>query len=42
MAASIFRVRVFENWELRRMLGNKREEVVGCWGRLHNEGLRNL
>jgi hypothetical protein len=30
---------VFENRELRRIFGPKREEVAGCWRRLHNEGL---
>jgi hypothetical protein len=31
------RLRVFENRELRRMLGPKRDEVRGEWRRLHNE-----
>jgi len=26
----------------RRIFGPKRKEVVGGWGRLHNEGLHNL
>jgi hypothetical protein len=36
------RLRVFENRVLRRIFGPKREEVVGGWRRLHNEGLHNL
>jgi hypothetical protein len=33
---------VFENRVLRRIFGNKREEVAGGWRRLHNEELYNL
>jgi hypothetical protein len=33
---------VSENKVLRRILGPKREEVVGGWRRLHNEELHNL
>jgi len=33
---------VFENRVLRRIFGDKREEVAGDWRRLHNEELRNL
>jgi hypothetical protein len=33
---------VFENMELRRIFGPKREEVAGGWRRLHNEELHNL
>jgi hypothetical protein len=33
---------VFENRELRRISGPKREEVAGGWRRLHNEELHNL
>jgi hypothetical protein len=33
---------VFENRVLRGVFGPKREEVVGCWSRLHNEELHNL
>jgi hypothetical protein len=36
------RLRAFENRELRRIFGPKREEVAGGWGRLHNEELHNL
>jgi len=36
------RLRVFENRMLRRIFGPEREEVVGCWRRLHNEELHNL
>jgi hypothetical protein len=34
--------RVFENKVLRRIFGLKRDEVTGCWGKLHNEELHNL
>jgi hypothetical protein len=33
---------VFETRVLRRMFRSKREEVVSCCRRLHNEKLRNL
>jgi hypothetical protein len=33
---------VFENRVLRRIFGPKRDEVTGEWGKLHNEGLRDL
>jgi hypothetical protein len=36
------RLRVFENRVLRRILGPKRDEVTGCWRKLHNEELHNL
>jgi hypothetical protein len=36
------RLRVFENRVLRRILGPKRDEVVGEWRKLHNEELHNL
>jgi hypothetical protein len=36
------RLRVFENRVLRRILGPKREEVMGEWRKLHSEELRNL
>jgi hypothetical protein len=36
------RLRMFENRVLRRIFGPKREEVEGCWRRLHNEELHNL
>jgi hypothetical protein len=32
------RLRVFENWALRRICWPKRDEVTGEWRRLHNEG----
>jgi hypothetical protein len=35
-------MRVFENRELRRIFGPKREEVARGWRRLHNEGIHNL
>ena len=31
------RLRVFENRELRRVFGPKRDEVIGEWRKLHNE-----
>jgi hypothetical protein len=36
------RLRVFENWVLRRIFGPKRDEVTGEWRKLHNEELHNL
>jgi hypothetical protein len=33
---------VFENRLLRRIFGPKRDEVIGGWGKLHNEELHNL
>jgi hypothetical protein len=36
------RLRVFENRVLRRIFGPKRDEVTGCWRKLHNEELHNL
>jgi hypothetical protein len=36
------RLRVFENRVLRRMIGQKRDEVTGAWRKLHSEELRNL
>ena len=33
------RLRVFENWVLRRVFGPKRDEVTGKWRKLHNEEL---
>jgi hypothetical protein len=33
------RLRVFENWVLRRIFGPKRDEVKGEWRRLHIEEL---
>jgi hypothetical protein len=35
-------LRVFENRVLRTIFGPKRNEVTGCWRKLHNEELRNL
>jgi hypothetical protein len=37
-----YRLRVFENRVLRRILGPKRDEVTGEWRKLHNEELRDL
>jgi hypothetical protein len=36
------RLRVFENRVLRRVFGPKRDEVMGEWGKLRNEELRDL
>jgi hypothetical protein len=36
------RLRVFENRVLRRIFGPKRDEVTGCWRKLHNEELHGL
>jgi len=44
-SASIVRKQIcmsFGNRVLRIKFGPKREEVAGCWRRLHNEELRNL
>jgi hypothetical protein len=36
------KLRVFENWVLRRIFGLKRGRVTGEWRKLHNEELHNL
>jgi hypothetical protein len=36
------RLRVFENRVLRRIFGQRRDEVTGDWRKLHNEELHNL
>jgi hypothetical protein len=36
------RLRVLENWVLRRIFGPKRDEATGEWRRLHNEELNDL
>jgi hypothetical protein len=36
------RLRVSENRVLRRISGPKREEVTGCWRRLHREEIYNF
>jgi hypothetical protein len=36
------RLRVFENWLLRRIFGPKRDEVTGEWRILHNKELNDL
>jgi hypothetical protein len=36
------RLRVFENWVLRKMFGPKRDEEVGEWRKLHNGQFNNL
>jgi hypothetical protein len=36
------RLRVFENWVLRRVFGPKRDEVTREWRKLHNEELNDL
>jgi hypothetical protein len=35
-------LRVFENRVLRRIFGQRRDEVTGEWRKLHNEELRDL
>jgi hypothetical protein len=37
-----YRLRLFENRVLRRILRPKRDEVTGGWRKLHNEELRDL
>jgi len=36
------KLRVFENMELRRIFGPRRDEITGEWRRLHNEELSDL
>ena len=36
------RLRVYENWVLRRIFGTRRAEVTGEWRKLHNEELNDL
>jgi len=36
------KLRVFENMEIRRIFGPRRDEVTGEWRRLHNEALNDL
>jgi hypothetical protein len=36
------KLRIFEDRVLKRIFGPKKEEVSGCWRRLHNEELHNL
>jgi hypothetical protein len=36
------RLKVFENWVLRRIFGPKRDEVIGEWRKLRNEELNDL
>jgi hypothetical protein len=37
-----YRLRVFENWVLRKVFGSKRDEVTGEWRRRHDEELYDL
>jgi hypothetical protein len=37
-----YRFRVFENWMMREIFGQKREEVTGERRKLRNEDLHNL
>jgi hypothetical protein len=37
-----YRLRVFKNRVLRRIFGPKRDEVTGCWRKLHNKELHTL
>ena len=36
------RLRVFENWVLRRILRPKRDDVTGDWRQLHSQELKDL
>ena len=36
------RLRVFENWVLRRIFAPKWDEITGLWKKLHNEELSYL
>jgi len=36
------RLRVLENWLLRRIFGRKRDEVTGEWRKVHNEKLNDM
>jgi hypothetical protein len=36
------RLRVFENRALGRLFEAKRDEIIGCWRKMHNEELHNL
>jgi hypothetical protein len=35
-------LRVFESRVLRRIVGPKRDEILGCWRKLRNEERHNL
>jgi hypothetical protein len=37
-----YRLRVFENWVLRRIFGAKGDDVTGEWRKLHNEKHNDL
>jgi hypothetical protein len=36
------RLRVFENRVLRKILGWKKDEIIGGWRKLHNKELHNF
>jgi len=36
------RMRVFENWVLRRIFWSKRDKITGEWRKLHNEEINDL
>ena len=36
------KLRVFENWVLRRIFGPRRDEVTGEWRKLNNDELNDL
>jgi hypothetical protein len=38
----IYRLKVFENRELRRIFSTKRYVIIVCWRKLHNEELHNF
>jgi hypothetical protein len=40
--AILHSLRVFENRVMRRILGQKRDEVMGGWRKLHTEELHDL
>jgi hypothetical protein len=37
-----YRLKMFENWVLRRIFGPKRDEMTEEWRKLYNEELHNL
>jgi hypothetical protein len=37
-----YRLKVFENKVLRRIVGMKKDEIIGGWRKLHNDEVHNL
>jgi hypothetical protein len=37
-----YRLRVFENRPLERIIGPKSDKITGSWRKMHNEELHNL